>query len=182
MSNYRRANAKGATYFFTVVTYRRRKFLTLPENRHALRNAIRAAKLKHTFGIEAWVLLPDHMHCIWTLPENDSDFSKRWGLIKAQFTQQTKARLHNETWMNQSKHKHRESTIWQRRFWEHQIRDYYDLEKHVDYIHFNPVKHGYVDRVRDWPYSTFHRYVRSGVYPIAWAGSVSETNNTVCAE
>ena len=116
MSNYRRANAKGATYFFTVVTYRRRKFLTLPQNRLALRNAIAATKLHSTFVIEAWVLLPDHMHCIWTLPENDSDFSKRWGLIKAKFTKQNKAQLHNETWMNPSKHKHRESTIWQRRF------------------------------------------------------------------
>jgi putative transposase len=182
MPNYRRANAKGATYFFTVVTYRRRKFLTLPENRHALRNAIAAAKLRYGFCIVAWVLLPDHMHCIWRLPENDSDFSKRWGLIKAKFTKQNKARLHNATWMNPSKHKHRESTIWQRRFWEHQIRDDDDLEKHVEYIHFNPVKHGYVDRVCDWPYSTFHRYVRSGVYPIAWAGSVSETDNVVYGE
>jgi putative transposase len=182
MSHYRRANAKGATYFFTVVTYRRQKFLTLPENRHALRNAIAAAKLRHGFGIEAWVLLPDHMHCIWRLPEYDSDFSKRWGLIKAEFTKQNKARLHNETWMNSSKHKHRESTIWQRRFWEHQIRDDDDFEKHVEYIHFNPVKHGYVDRVRDWPYSTFHRYVRSGVYPNTWAGSASESDDGVFGE
>jgi putative transposase len=182
VSNYRRANAKGGTYFFTVVTYRRQKFLTLPESRHALRNAIVAAKLHCAFGIEAWVLLPDHMHCIWTLPENDSDFSIRWGLIKAHFTKQNKARLHNETWMNQSKLKHRESTIWQRRFWEHQIRDDYDFEKHVDYIHYNPVKHGYVDRVFDWPHSTCHRYVRSGIYPIAWAGSVSDTDDIVCGE
>ncbi|KJS28594.1 MAG: transposase [Desulfatitalea sp. BRH_c12] len=182
MSNYRRANAKGATYFFTVVTYRRQKFLTLPENRHALRNAIAAAKQRHAFVIEAWVLLPDHMHCIWTLPENDFDFSKRWGLVKAKFTKQNKARLYNKKWMNQSKHNHRESTIWQRRFWEHQIRDDYDFEKHMDYIHFNPVKHGYVDRVCDWPYSTFHRYVRSGVYPIAWAGTGSKTDDAVYGE
>ena len=182
MSTYRRANAKGATYFFTVVTYRRRKILTLPENRYALRNAIAAVRVQYPFGIDAWVLLPDHMHCIWTLPENDSDFSRRWGVIKAIFTKQTKARLHNETLMNPSKHKHRESTIWQRRFWEHQIRDDYDLRKHVDYIHFNPVRHGYVDRACDWPYSTFHRCVRSGVYPIAWAGSVSETDDFVCGE
>jgi len=174
MSNYRRANGTGATYFFTVVTYRRQKFLTKPENRHALRNAVAAAKRIYAFDIEAWVLLPDHMHCIWRLPENDSDFSKRWGIIKASFTKQNKARLHHEKWMNQSKHKHRESTIWQRRFWEHQIRDDSDFERHVDYIHFNPVKHGYVDRVSDWPYSTFHRYVRSGVYPDTWARSLLE--------
>ena len=182
MSNYRRANAKGATYFFTVVTYRRQKFLTMPQNRLALRNAITATKLHYAFVIEAWVLLPDHMHCIWTLPENDSDFSRRWGLVKAKFTKQNKARLHNETWMNQSKGKHRESTIWQRRFWEHQIRDDDDFQKHVDYIHFNPVKHGYVDRVCDWPYSTFHRYVRSGVYQIDWAESLSKTRDIVCGE
>lgn len=178
MSNYRRANAKGATYFFTVVTYRRRKLFILPENRHALRNAITEVKRRYTFSIEAWVLLPDHMHCIWTLPENDSDFSKRWGLIKAKFTKQSKLQLHNETWMNPSKHKHRESTIWQRRFWEHQIRDDDDFEKHLDYIHFNPVKHGYVDRVCDWPYSTFQRYSRSGVYPISWARSMSESDDS----
>ena len=182
MPNYRRAGAKGATYFFTVVTYRRQKFLTLPENRDALRSAIAAAKQYCAFVIEAWVLLPDHMHCIWTLPENDSDFSKRWGLIKAKFSKQKQARLHNEKWMNQSKHKHRESTIWQRRFWEHQIRNDYDFEKHMDYIHFNPVKHGYADRVCDWPYSTFHRYVRSGVYPIAWAGSGVEIDDVVYGE
>jgi putative transposase len=182
MSNYRRAHAKGATYFFTVVTYRRRKFLTLPKNRNALRNAIAEVKRYHMFDIEAWVLLPDHLHCIWTLPEKDSDFSKRWGLIKAKFTKQIKTRLHNETWMNQSKHRHRESTIWQRRFWEHQIRDDSDFAKHMDYIHFNPVKHGYVDRVCDWPYSTFHRYVRTGVYPIAWAGSAPESENIVYGE
>jgi putative transposase len=182
MPNYRRANAEGATYFFTVVAYQRQKFLIQPENRHALRNAIAEVRQHYSFSIEAWVLLPDHMHCIWTLPENDSDYSKRWGLIKAKFTKQNKAQLHNEAWMNQSKHKHRESTIWQRRFWEHQIRDDNDFEKHVDYIHFNPVKHGYVDRARDWPYSTFHRYVRSGVYPIDWAGIVAETVGGRCGE
>jgi putative transposase len=182
MPNYRRVNAKGATYFFTVVTYRRRKFLTLPENRHALRNAIAAAQQQHAFDIKAWVLLPDHMHCIWKLPVNDADFSKRWGLIKADFTKQIKSRLHDEKWMNQSKHKHRESTIWQRRFWEHQIRDDKDFERHMHYVHFNPVKHGYVDRVCDWPFSTFHRYVRAGACPIAWTGSASEIDDLVCGE
>ena len=142
MPNYRRATAKGATYFFAVVTFQRQKFLTRSESRKALRNAVAAAKQHDAFDIEAWVLLPDHMHCIWTLPENDSDFSRRWGLIKAKFTKQSRARLHNETWMNQSRHKHRESTIWQRRFWEHRIRDDRDFERHVDYIHFNPIRHG----------------------------------------
>ncbi len=169
MPNYRRAKTKGGTYFFTVVTYRRQRFFTLPDCRLALRNAIVRTKRDYPFSIEAWVLLADHLHCIWTMPENDSYFSKRWGLIKATFSKQTKAELHQEKWMNESKRKHRETTIWQRRFWEHRIRDEEDYVAHVDYIHFNPVKHGYVDQVREWPYSTFHRFVRDGVYPVDWA-------------
>jgi putative transposase len=108
------------------------------------------------------------MHCIWTLPQNDSDFSKRWGLIKANFSKQAKGVLHKESWMNASRRKHRETTIWQRRFWEDRIRNDKDYSVHVDYIHFNPVKHGYVENVRDWPFSTFHRFVRVGLYPVDW--------------
>ena len=115
------------------------------------------------------MLLPDHIHCIWSLPRNDCDFSKRWGLIKAMLTKQAKVLLHREEWMDDSKRTHRESTIWQRRFWEHRIRDDVDFSRHMDYIHFNPVKHGYVGCVREWPYSTFHRFVRAGVYPMDWA-------------
>jgi putative transposase len=168
MPNYRRANTKGGTYFFTVVTYRRRKILTLPDSRQALRNAIVKIKRDYPFSIDAWVLLPDHLHCLWTMPDNDADFSSRWGLIKAAFSKQTQAELHQEKWMNESKRKHRESAIWQRRFWEHRIRDEKDYAAHVDYIHFNPVKHGYVQKVREWPYSTFHRFVQSGVHPVDW--------------
>lgn len=159
---------EGGTYFFTVVTYRRQKIFSLQESRRILRNVIVDVRQKQPFKIDAWVLLPDHLHCIWTLPTQDSDFSKRWGLIKANFSKQAKGLFHRDAWMSASKRKHRETTISQRRFWEHRIRDEKDYAAHVDYIHFNPVKHGYVDQVRQWPYSTFHRFVRAGVYSMDW--------------
>ena len=182
MPNYRRAKTEGGTYFFTVVTFRRQQILTSPESRRVLRNTIIEVNTDYPFSIKAWVLLPDHIHCIWTLPRGGCNFSKRWGLIKAKFTKKVKNLMHREDWMDASRHTHRESTIWQRRFWEHRIRDDKDFFRHVDYIHYNPVKHGYVDRVSDWPYSTFHRYVRSGVYPVDWAGSIVENDDGVFGE
>jgi putative transposase len=122
--------------------------------------------------IDGWVLLPDHMHCVWTLPQGDDDFSIRRSLIKALFSRETKRRYHISEWMSDSKLKQRETTIWQRRFWEHQIRDEEDLRAHIDYIHFNPAKHGRVSHVSDWPFSTFHRSVRLGIYPQDWGGEV----------
>lgn len=116
------------------------------------------------------MLLPEHLHCIWTLPPGDRDFSKRWGLVKAVFSKQAYPLFHRSDWITPSKAKHREGTIWQRRFWEHQVRDQDDFNRHVDYIHWNPVKHGDVRRAADWPYSTFHRYVAEGVYPEDWDG------------
>lgn len=169
MSNYRRANTAGATYFFTVVTYHRRAFLCDEDVRDALKQAIHKVREKHPFTIEAWVLLPDHIHTIWTLPPNDANFALRWQLIKRYVTQSCGARLHNPQWMNASKTKHRESTLWQRRYWEHQIRDDLDYAKHMDYLNYNPVKHQLVKQVKDWPYSTFHRYVKQGVYGENWA-------------
>jgi putative transposase len=114
------------------------------------------------------VLLPDHIHCIWTLPENDCDYSKRWGMIKAGFSKRAKHLFHRNEWMSDSKRKHREAAVWQRRFWEHMIRDEDDFRRHLDYLHFNPVKHGLVKCVRDWPHSTFHRFVKDGFYPQDW--------------
>lgn len=142
--------------------------MTLPESRIALRSTIEEVRSQYPFTIEAWVLLPDHLHCIWRLPAGDNDYSKRWGLIKAGFTKKTKQLFQRDEWMSDSKMRHREATIWQRRFWEHQIRDETDYQTHMDYIHFNPVKHGLVSNVNEWPYSTFHRYVREGVYGIEW--------------
>lgn len=169
MSNYRRANTKGGTYFFTVITYRRQKILCNEEMRIALREGIRQVQEAHPFVIDAWVLLPDHLHCIWTLPEGDADFGIRWAMIKRFVTKQCRL-LHRDDWMTASKRKRKESTLWQRRFWEHQIRDEQDYERHLDYIHFNPVNHGLVESVVDWPYSTFHRFVTNEVYQENWAG------------
>ena len=172
MSNYRRARTSGGTFFFTVVTYRRRPILDLPESRKALREIIDEVRLRHPFSVDAWVLLPEHLHCIWTLPKGNPDFSMRWSLIKSGFSKRTRASLHVKEWMNDSKISHRESTIWQRRFWEHQIRDEEGYRAYMDYIHYNPVKHGYVKRALDWPHSTFHRYVKSGIYPEYWGGGI----------
>lgn len=175
MSNYRRANTKGGTYFFTVVTYRRQRFLCNENIREALRGGIRDVQTIHPFTIDGWVLLPDHLHCIWTLPTDDADFGVRWAMIKRFVTKKCGPDLRREDWMNESKRRRKESTIWQRRFWEHQIRDDRDYENHMDYLHFNPVKHGLVGKVKEWPHSTFHRYVGKGVYHQNWAGDGVET-------
>ncbi len=170
MSDYRRAKTKGGTYFFTVVTYRQQTFLCNDTVRVALRNGIREVQQKHPFVIDGWVLLPDHLHCIWTLPPDDANFGIRWAMIKRFVTKQCGSELRREQWMNKSKRRRKESTLWQRRFWEHQIRDDRDYETHMDYLHYNPVK-----QVKDWPHSTFHRYVHEGVYDDNWGGKGIET-------
>lgn len=172
MSNYRRARTAGGTYFFTVVTYRRQQIFIDDDVINELRNAIKWVKQKHPFEINAWVLLPDHMHCVWTLPKGDDAYSKRMGMIKAKFTSRVKHKLERNELKTDPKIRRHESTIWQRRFWEHEIRDEKDFERHVDYIHYNPVKHGLVNEVCDWPHSTFHRYVEKEIYLPNWAGMV----------
>jgi len=173
MPNYRRAIVPGGSFFFTVVSRQRRPVLCHPEIRTALRAAITTVRETHPFTINAWVLLPDHLHCVWTLPDGDADFSVRWAMIKRFVTQRIAGTGHGAqsapyggaTWL-----KRHEGGLWQRRFWEHQVRDPTDLNRCLDYLHWNPVKHGYVDRVADWPYSTFHRFVREGRYPGDWGG------------
>jgi len=173
MSNYRRSK-EGNTYFFTVVSYQRLPILCLDESTIALREAIRDVRGKRPFEAKAWVLLPDHLHCIWELPGWDTDYSVRWALIKKGFTKRIKGHL--ETPMpNPSRLRRREGTVWQRRFWEHQIRNQTDFNIHCDYIHYNPVKHGVAVSPKDWKYSTFHRYVRAGFYPEDWGGNEVET-------
>ena len=172
MSNYRRATTSNASYFFTVVAYRRQPILCDDAIRNALHEAIQTVRAARPVVIDAWVLLPDHLHCIWTLPEGDADFSTRWMTIKKAVSLACREGYHRNDWMTASRHKHRESTIWLRRFWEHQIRSEDDFARHADYIHFNPVKHGNAKRVADWPYSTFHRYVRDGIYAPDWARSI----------
>ncbi len=174
MSEYRRAHIPGGAYFFTVKTFERKPVLTHEHYRIALREAITEVRGRLPFDSLAWVLLPDHIHTIWKLPEGDVDYSLRWSLIKQHVTRKCAERT-QEVLVSQSRQKRREGTIWQRRFWEHLIRDDRDFRRHIDYIHYNPVKHGYVSKVVDWPYSTFHRFVRNGVYPTDWASADENT-------
>ncbi len=168
---YRRAKIPGATYFFTVVTHNRQPILCHPENVDLLRNALRQVMQQRPFKIDAFVLLPNHLHCIWTLPEADADFSTRWRLIKSNFSRQCHNQYQGK--ISASRQKKREKAVWQRRFWEHQIRDQQDFNNHVDYIHYNPVHHGLVLSSKDWQYSSFHRYVQKGIYDAMWGASES---------
>lgn len=177
MTNYRRYRLQGGCYFFTASLAERRIRL-LTENVQALRAAFREVKQAHPFTMDAVVILPDHLHCIWTLPEGDDDFSMRWRQIKAAFSRQ----LPKPERRSQSRLKKGERGIWQRRFWEHAIREEVDYQRHVDYIHYNPVKHGYVMAVADWPFSSFHRFVRLGVYPSDWAGAGLQDMDSVGME
>ena len=164
MPNYVRTHIPGGTYFFTVaILERRRKLLT--ENIDALREAFRQVKRERPFQFGAIVIRPDHLHCLWTLPENDTDFSTRWRLIKSNFA---RAIAPGERLSSRRQQK-KERGIWQRRFWEHAIRDQRDFDTHLDYIHYNPVKHGWASCVRDWPHSSFHQFVKDGLYPANWA-------------
>ena len=165
MTEYRRTKIQGATYFFTVNCAERHNNRILKNNIDVLRQVFRQVKQKHPFKIDAIVILPEHLHCIWTLPPDDADYSLRWNLIKSGFSRLITG---NER-RSDSRVKRGERGIWQRRYWEHMIRDEKDFERHVDYIHWNPVKHDWVKRVSDWPYSSFHTYVRKGVYSVNWA-------------
>jgi putative transposase len=165
MTSYRRAQFEGGYYFFTVVTLKRRTFLTDELARACLRAAWEETRRRSYFEVVALCLLPDHIHCIWKLPEGDRDFSLRWSRIKAGFTRRYLNSGGEECIQTFSRSIKRERGIWQRRFWEHQVRDVEDLQRHIDYVHYNPVKHGLVEQVEDWPWSTYHRYVREGIYP-----------------
>ncbi|MDG9923307.1 MULTISPECIES: transposase [unclassified Pseudomonas] len=170
MPYYRRAIVPGGTYFFTVVTYGRQAILTKDDVREALREAIDLVRGRQPFRIDGWVLLPDHMHTIWTLPEGDADFSDRWRLIKRHVAAACPS-YHRPELLSGRRRAKNQSSLWQNRFWEHLIRDEADLRSHLDYLHGNPLKHGLVQRVADWPWSSFHRYVRRGTYPADWGGS-----------
>ncbi len=164
MTNYRRIYTPGATWFFTVNLLDRQNTPLLIENINALRSAFSYVKERHPFDIDAVVILPDHLHCIWTLPINDCNYSTRWNLLKGHFSRSmTKGEK-----LSDSRIKRRERGIWQCRFWEHMIRDENDFNRHLDYIHWNPVKHGYVTNVIDWPHSSFHKFVKMGWYSENW--------------
>ena len=163
---YRRARTKGATLFFTVVTHGRKRVLCGKANVLLVREAFKHIINQRPFVVDAFVLLPDHIHCIWTLPEDDYDFSTRWRLFKSYFTRRCLDEY--KGFQTASMYKKGELAVWQRRFWEHTIRDEDDFNRHVDYIHYNPVKHGIVKSPKEWPYSSFHRYVRQGIYGRDW--------------
>jgi putative transposase len=163
--NYRRAYRKGGCYFFTVVTCNRRPLLTEPENINRLRESFRYVMKRHPFVMDAVVVLPDHFHCIWRMPEEDADFSTRLRLIKRHFS----------IGMEAGCNKRGEKGVWQRRFWEHLIRDEDDWRRHVDYIHYNPVKHGYVKTPSEWAHSSFERAVERGWYKYDWGADEPES-------
>jgi REP-associated tyrosine transposase len=164
MPNYRRHRVEGGCYFFTANLRDRRCDLLVAEI-DALRSAVRAARARHPFHIDALVVLPDHMHCLWTLPPDDFDFPVRWRTIKALFSRCVPRPEHRRA----SLVRKREAGVWQRRYWGHAIRDDQDYAVHMDYIHFNPVKHGLATRPADWPFSSFARCVARGQYSIDWA-------------
>jgi len=173
MSLYRRNYVEGGTYFFTVNLQEREKSL-LVDNVHVLRAAVAKVKRKRPFEIVAWVILPDHLHAIWTLPEGDADYSSRWREIKKAFVKQ----LPKGERLSATRLKNGERGIWQRRFWEHTIVSEGDYRNHLDYVYRNPLKHGLVDQVKDWPYSSFHRDVERGLYDVNWCGANVESNNS----
>jgi len=171
MPRYIRAFAPGGTFFFTVNLLERNRTL-LTDHITPLRAAFSFVRKQKPFVTKAYVILPDHLHCIWTLPSGDSDFSSRWQAIKAHFAH----RIAQGERLSERRLKKGERGVWQRRFWEHLIRDELDFERHVDYIHFNPVKHRHVEAARDWPHSSFHEYVRRSVLPIDWAAGEEVRN------
>ena len=168
MSQYIRSYTKGATYFFTLVSYNRRNILCEADFLQAFKRSIKQVQQQYPFEIIAWVQLPDHLHCIWQMPLDDSDYSMRWSQIK-RLTTQACPHYHLPTnELSHSMQKRNEKGIWQRRFFEHQIRNEEDFIKHMDYLHYNPIKHSLVEKVIDWQYSSFHRYIKAGVYSLDW--------------
>jgi putative transposase len=162
MVQYRRNRLAGGSYFFTV-TLADRHASVLTERVDVLREVVRRVRTARPFEIVAMVVMPEHLHAIWSLPEGDVDYSGRWRAVKAGFTHALR-----QDGMNLARNEKGEYGLWQRRFWEHTVRDDTDLARHVDYIHYNPVKHGWVSQVQDWPWSSFHSYVRRGILPPDW--------------
>jgi len=172
MSNYRRAKTPGASYFFTVVTKDRKPWFNNEAHIDLLRSAFRKTLNDKPFVIEAIVILPDHLHCIWQLPPGDNDFSGRWREIKKSVSRHLDANTNSRG----------ERQVWQRRFWEHQIRDDKDWQNHLDYIHYNPLKHGLVKQVRDWPWSSFHHLSNKGWYSKDWGNQLPENIKQMALE
>ena len=169
MPEYRRAYFKGGTFFFTVVTYKRRLIFQEEPAIDLLRQCLLTTAASHPFRVEAIVILPDHLHTIWTLPQNDSDYSTRWQRIKATFSRHYYSLGVGD--VSESMRSKGEQGVWQRRFWEHMIRDQDDFNRHCDYVHYNPVKHGLVNSPVAWKHSTFLPFVDKGLYDANWGRS-----------
>jgi putative transposase len=163
---YRRAFTPGGVFFFTLVTHERRPILKEAATVAVLRAAFRTVRNTRPFKIDAIVIMPDHLHCIWSLPPDDDDFATRWRLIKTWFTKHCDPALRAVP--GPARMAKQEQALWQHRYWEHRLRDETDYIRHVDYIHYNPVKHGHATTALEWPYSSFRRYVEAGMYPAYW--------------
>jgi len=172
MPEYRRIYQPGGTYFFTLVTYNRRPIFSSKDSRDLLHASWIDVQSRHPFETIALCLLPDHIHAIWKLPEGDSDYPLRWKEIKRIFTREYTRKIGPGGVRNESRQIQGEAAIWQRRYWTHVLFDQNDLNNHIDYIHINPLKHGLVNQVSDWPFSTFHQYVTKEIYPSDWGGKI----------
>ncbi len=181
MSNYIRAHLPGGSFFFTVITYNRYPIFKSMHSRRLLKKSWLTTIKKRPFFLEAICLLPEHIHFIMRLPENDIDYSTRISSMKAHFTKYFLEENHGKGFFLGYRDKG-ERTVWQHRFWEHMIRDEDDLIKHIEYIHFNPVKHGLVNRVQDWSWSSFHRYVLEDIYPLDWGGELTVHDSKMFGE
>ena len=168
MPDYRRSDTPGATWFFTVNLLQRHDNDLLVREIELLQTCVAAERARRPFAILAWVVMPEHMHWLWRLPPGDADFSTRWRRIKTDFSRGLPVTERRST----VRVERGERGIWQRRFWEHQIRDEHSLQRHMDYIHYNPVKHGWTKRPADWPHSSFAHHVARGRYSADWAAPV----------
>ncbi len=171
MTNYRRLTIGGGCYFFTLVTHQRQHWLCDEPARVNLRSAMRHVQTNYPFTIDAMVLLPDHLHCIWTLPDGDKDYGMRWGLIKRYVTKRCRGLVNTGATISESRWQRREGNLWQRRFWERRIRGEADFQGYCDYIHMNPVNHKLCDRPQNWPSSSIHQLIAQGKYPDNWGGN-----------
>lgn len=171
MADYRRWFVPGGSYFFTVVTCGRARLFSSEIGRKLLGDKMRECQAKWPFEVNAIVLLPEHLHAIWTLPPGDAAYPRRWGWIKKEFTKAWLAAGGREQRRSRSRQLRGDRGVWQRRYWEHTLEDEHDFERHFDYIHYNPVKHGHVLSPKDWPYSSFHRGVAQGVYDLEWGSA-----------
>jgi putative transposase len=169
MPNFRRAWVPGGSFFFTVVTDRRRRLFSSERARCLLGEKLRACQAAWPFTINAIVLLPDHLHAIWSLPSGDAAYPARWAWVKKEFTKAWLAGGGSELSISSARSKEERRGVWQPRFWEHTLESDHDFDRHFDYVHYNAVKHGYVACPSAWPHSSFHRWVREGVYPADWA-------------